>query len=140
MRWVALADAVLLLAGCGGGSETGPMVEGLVPRLQSQGIKVKSPGPEPPGVLEVPSTVYKVPGGVLHVFAFPDAQAAKEGAARVQPDGYMIRNTMGINQSVDWAAPPHWYREGKEVAVYLGTSSEVRDALEQAAGPQFAGA
>jgi hypothetical protein len=47
---------------------------------------------------------------------------------------------MGINQAVDWAAPPHWYRDGKEIAVYVGTSSEVTDALTKVAGSQFAGA
>ena len=142
MRRLALLGVALLLAGCGGGSENGdiPMVEGFVPRLEAQGVKPTAPQPEPPGVLEVRSTVYEVPGGALHVFTFPDEQAAKTASARVQPDGYTIQTASGINQAVDWSAPPHWYREGKEIAVYLGTSSKVTDALEQAAGPQFAGA
>ena len=67
-------------------------------------------------------------------------QTTKEAAARIQQDGYMIRNTMGINQAVGWAAPPHWYRKGNEIAVYVGTSPDVTDALTEVAGPQFAGA
>jgi len=108
--------------------------------LRGAGLDPQSPQPEPSGILEVESSVYDVPGGVLHVFAFQDEQAAKVAAVRVQPDGYMVRNTMGINQAVDWAAPPHWYRKGKEIAVYIGSSSEVTDALDEVAGPQFAGA
>jgi hypothetical protein len=138
MRRVALLGVALLLAGCGGGN--GPTAEGFVPGLEAQGVKPAAAQSEPPGVLEVPSTAYEVPGGTLHVFTFPDEQSAKAGAARVQPDGYTVQTTMGINQAVDWAAPPHWYRQGKEVAVYLGKSQQVLDALEQAAGPQFAGA
>jgi hypothetical protein len=136
----ALLGAVLLLAGCGGGGGGGTSNEGFLAGLKSQGINVTSPEPEPPGILEVSSTAYRVPGGSLHVFTFPDGQAAKTAAARVEPDGYMVQNTMGINQSVDWSAPPHWYRSGRGVAVYLGSSSEVTDALTEIAGPQFAGA
>jgi hypothetical protein len=40
---------------------------------------------------------------------------------------------------VDWAAPPHWFRYGREIAVYVGSSSDVVDALGKVAGPQFAG-
>jgi hypothetical protein len=138
MKRVLLLGAIVLLAGCGGGG--GSAHQGIVAGLESHSVEPASPQPEPPGVLEVESTVYQVPGGALHVFTFPDAQAAKVAAARIEPDGYTIQNTMGINQAVDWAAPPHWYRQGKEIAVYIGTSSEVTDALTEVAGPQFAGA
>ena len=138
MKRVVLLGAVVLLAGCGGGG--GSAGQGIVAGLVSHDVEPASPQPEPPGVLEVKSTVYQVPDGVLHVFTFPDAQAAEAAAPRIEPDGYTIQNTMGINQAVDWAAPPHWYRKGKEIAVYIGTSSDVNDALTEVAGPQFAGA
>jgi len=137
MRWLVLVGAVAVLAGCGGSS--GPKGEGIVAGLESHGVTPTSPQYEPPGVLQVESKAYTVPGGVLHVFKFADAVAAKEAAARVQPGGYMVRSTSGINQAVDWAAPPHWYRDGKEIAVYIGTESEVIDALGEVAGQQFAG-
>ena len=138
MKRVLLLGGIVLLAGCGGGGGSGD--QGIVAGLESHDVKPASPHPEPPGVLEVKSTAYEAPGGQLHVFTFPDKEVTKEAAARIQPDGYMIRNTMGINQAVGWSAPPHWYRKGKEIAVYLGTSSEVTDALTEVAGAQFAGA
>ncbi len=138
LRRATLLGTVVLLAGCGGGGGTSN--EGFLAGLESHGIDVRAPEPEPPGILEVSSTVYKLPGGILHVFTFPDGQAAKIAAARVEPDGYTVQNTAGINQAVDWSAPPHWYRSGRGVAVYLGSSSTVTDALTEIAGPQFAGA
>ncbi len=93
MRRVLLLGAIVLLAGCGGGGGSGD--QGIVAGLESHDVKPASPHPEPPGVLEVKSTVYEVPGGQLHVFTFPDKETTKDAAARIQPDGYMIRNTIG---------------------------------------------
>ena len=138
MKRVALLAVAVLLAGCGGGGSSGS--QGILAGLGDDGVKATSPEPEPPGVLEVPSTAYHVPGGVLHIFTFTDERTAKEAQARIQPGGYMIQNTMGINQAVDWSAPPHWFRDGREIAVYLGTSPDVTGALAKVAGPQFAGA
>lgn len=139
MRLALVIAAVLLLAGCGGGQ--GPVShEGLVGALRGEGIDPQSPKPEPPGVLEVSSSVYDVPGGELHVFPFENEREARMAQARIEPDGSTIQTTSGINQVVDWSAPPHWFRKGREIAVYIGSSSEVLDALDKAAGPQFAGA
>lgn len=129
---------VALLAGCGGGGT--PKQQGLVAGLKSHGVEPATPQPEPAGVLGIPSTVSQVPGGELHVFTFPTEAEAKTAAARIMPDGYTIQTASGINQAVDWAAPPHWFRDGREIAVYVGTSSEVVDALRTVAGAQFAGA
>jgi hypothetical protein len=135
----ALLLVVVVLAGCGGGN--GPTNhEGLVGALRGEGVDPQTPQPEPPGILGVSSAVYQVPGGELHVFPFPTAAAAETSAARVAPDGYTVRSESGINQAVDWAAPPHWYRDGREVAVYIGSSQDVIDALSEVAGEQFAGA
>jgi hypothetical protein len=139
MRWVALLGIAVLLAGCGGGE--GPTSrEGIVAALRGEGVDPQSPKPEPPGVLEVSSAVYEVPGGVLHVFPFRNEVEARKAQARIQPGGYMVQNTMGINQAIDWSAPPHWFRDGREIAVYVGTSRDVTAALARVAGPQFAGA
>jgi len=132
------AVALLLLAGCGGGGS--PKQQGLVAGLESHGVKAETPQPEPAGVLGVRSTAYQVPGGQLHVFTFPSGPEAQKAAARVLPDGYTVQTVSGINQAVDWAAPPHWFRDGREIALYVGTSSDVVDALRTVAGTQFAGA
>jgi hypothetical protein len=139
MRLVLVIAAVLLLVGCGGGQD-GVSHEGLVGALRGEGIDPQSPKPEPPGVLEVSSSAYDVPGGVLHVFPFETEHEAQRAQARIEPDGSTIQTTSGINQVVDWSGPPHWFRKGREIGLYIGSSSEVLDALDKAAGPQFAGA
>jgi hypothetical protein len=137
-RFALVAVLALLLAACGGGG--GNKNEGFLAGLRSNGVETSSPMPLPPGILDVSSTQYNVPGGVLHIFTFSTPAEAKAAAARVRPDGYMVRNLAGINQAVDWAAPPHWFRKGRGVAVYIGRSSDVIDALTKTAGAQFAGA
>ena len=38
-----------------------------------------------------------------------------------------------------WVAPPHFYKSGRLIVLYVGQSSPVIIALERALGPQFAG-
>jgi hypothetical protein len=137
MRALALLAAAVAVAGCGGGGSTQP--EGLVEALESHGVTLRAATPEPPGVLGVRSTVYRVDGGELHVFAFQSESRARHAAELVAPDGYMVTTESGINQMVDWVAPPHWFRYGRQIAVYLGSDAKTIDALEAIAGPQFAG-
>jgi hypothetical protein len=137
-RLALLAATASLLAGCGGGSTTGS--EGLIASLKSHGVSATSPQPVQPGMLGIGSTVYRVPGGDLRVFTYTTVAKARAAAARVAPDGYTVATESGINQVIDWAAPPHWFRDGREVAVYVGTSKDVVDALGAVAGPQIAGA
>jgi hypothetical protein len=139
MRALALLVATVAVAGCGGGDGS-PSKEGIVPVLKDQGIAASVDRVDPPGVLNAGSTVYHVPGGELHVFRFGSAESALKASALVEPDGYTVNSESGIKQVVDWAAPPHWFRDGRQVAVYVGSSAEVIDALEAAAGAQFAGA
>ncbi|MBA3716610.1 MAG: hypothetical protein H0W87_00060 [Actinobacteria bacterium] len=139
MRRALLVMAVMLLAGCGGGGKSSPEA-GVVSGLGDRGITARGGGHAPPGVLSLASTMYRVPGGELHLFRFPSEQRARQAASLVEPDGYMVTNDTGVNQIVDWVAPPHWFRAGREIAIYLGSSADVIGALEAIAGPQFAGA
>lgn len=139
MRAIALLAAAVAVAGCGGGDGSPPR-DGIVPVLKDQGVAASVDRVDPPGVLNNGSTVYRVSGGELHVFRFGSAESALEASALVEPDGYTVNTESGIKQVVDWAAPPHWFRDGRQVAVYVGSSAEVIAALEAAAGPQFAGA
>lgn len=137
-RLALLAAAVALVAGCGRESGTaGP--QGLIASLKSHGVSATSPQPVQPGLLGPGSTVYHVPGGDLRVFTYTSDAQAREAAARIAPDGYTVTTESGINQVVDWAAPPHWFRDGREIAVYVGTSTDVVDALRAVAGTQIAG-
>ena len=64
--------------------------------------------------------------------------AADAEAALISPDGYSIR-TATKGAEVGWIAPPHFYKAGKLIVLYVGESEVVTVVLERVLGPQFAG-
>jgi hypothetical protein len=70
----------------------------------------------------------------VQVFEYATPAAAVAEAARVSPDGMTVGTT-----KVHWLGPPHFYRSGRLLVLYIGTDREVQEALEAALGPQFAG-
>ncbi|MEA3377059.1 MAG: hypothetical protein U9R72_12775 [Chloroflexota bacterium] len=59
----------------------------------------------------------------LHFHVFPDEQLAQVRADRIPHE---MSNTI-----VDWVAPPHFYRCGRVIALYLGTDGDVEAVLNQ---------
>lgn len=136
---LALAALSVVLGGCGGGSERPAKLSDVVGALQDRGLALDRRQPTPPGVLEVGAAVYGIAGGELEVFEFTSNEQARAAADDVDPGGYSISRN-GLAVQVEWIGPPHWHLAGKQIALYLGTSPRVLDALEAVAGPQFAGA
>jgi hypothetical protein len=60
--------------------------------------------------------------GWLHLHVFPDERLAQVRADR-------IAHEMS-NPSIDWVAPPHFYRCGRVIAQYLGTDEDVEAVLD----------
>lgn len=75
-----------------------------------------------------------VNGEAVQAFEYPTEAAAQSDAAKVSTDGSSIGGT-----SVLWVAPPHFFRKGRVIALYLGDSATVLRALNAVLGPQFAG-
>jgi hypothetical protein len=82
---------------------------------------------------EVPAQVVQVNTGTISVFEYGDATAARLEAARVSPYGSFVGNT-----SILWIGPPHFYRNGRLIVIYVGPSLEVLQPLEAVLGPPFA--
>jgi len=136
---VALSLIVFSTAACGGGGgESRPADRDVIASLQDRGLKLAGPTFEPSGPLGVASTVYRIGKSEVHVFRFGSGERAREAAAGIGADGYTIV-TKSVAVQADWFAPPHWFRAGREIVLFLGTDDEVMDGLEEAAGPQFAG-
>ncbi|MCI0830660.1 MAG: hypothetical protein J4N67_11045, partial [Chloroflexi bacterium] len=60
------------------------------------------------------------------------------------PTGDTIRSPLMADgsqtvTSVLWVAPPHYYKAGRLIALYVGSDNDVIDALQDAMGPRFAG-
>lgn len=102
--------------------------------LRAEGVTV-----EPAGTIEQPffpvqGQIIRVNGQDVQVFEFSDEAAAEAAAATVGSSGSAIGTTM-----VDWVEPPHFFRAGRVIVLYVGSDMAVLDALNAALGPQFAG-
>ena len=76
----------------------------------------------------------KVSGEDVQVFQYFHAAAADAQAALVSPDGSAI----GASK-IHWVGPPHFYRKGRLLVVYVGDHDNVLKALEAVLSRQFAG-
>gem|GEM_PF-3233422 len=130
------APATLSVVVPAGAPPGGPVRDfaGLVAALRGAGLTVTAAGTVTQPFFAVAGQAITVQGENVQVFAYADAAAAAQDAARVAPDGGSIGATM-----VDWMAPPHFYRQAQLLALHLGQDTAVLSALSQALGPPFAG-
>lgn len=142
-RLISIFVALILLGlvGCGG-SSTPPTSHGgpvkdyvsLVDHLRGVGATIVPTGSVTQPFFSVPGQVITVNGEQVQIYEYTDEEAANADAARISPDGGTIGNTM-----VDWIAPPHFYKKGQIIVLYVGTSTTVINILETTLGIQFAG-
>lgn len=76
----------------------------------------------------------KVHGEEVQVFQYPHAAAADAQAALVSPDGSAVGTS-----KILWVGPPHFFKQGKLLVLYVGDNGKVLKALEAALGRPFAG-
>lgn len=115
-----------------GGSALG--FTNLVDGLRGAGAKVEPAGEVSQPFFSVKGQIIKVNGSDVQVFEYANATAADAQAKSVSPDGSVVGKSR-----VGWIAPPHFYKKGKIIALYLGADATVIRALEAILGPQFAG-
>ena len=84
-----------------------------------------------------------VNGEDIQAFEFGSAEEADAAAGGVSATGSSIVTTMAdgtrMASMITWVAPPHFYKAGKLIVIYVGSDNDVIDALQDAMGPQFAG-
>ncbi len=76
----------------------------------------------------------KVRGEDVQVFQYFNAAAADAQGALVSRDGDAVGTT-----KIHWIGPPHFYKKGKLLVLYVGDNDKVLKALEAVLGQQFAG-
>jgi heat shock protein HslJ len=117
----------------------------LVAQLEANGANVALNSESIPAadLFTIPGRQINVNGGALHVYLYPDAQAAQADAARISLDGYGLSPLPGSDSLgptiLDWAAPPRFYRWDNLIMLYVGEGDEVAHLLERVAGLPFAG-
>lgn len=73
-------------------------------------------------------------GEDIQVFEFASTAEADTVMQSISADGSSIGTTM-----VGWVGPPHFYKAGRLIVIYVGSHSGVSNALRMVMGPQFAG-
>jgi hypothetical protein len=77
-------------------------------------------------------------GGDIQVFEYETPEAMEAESRYVSPDGYTFKTSSRVT-SVEWIAPPHFYKTGRVIVIYLGIDAQITSLLETALGKQFAG-
>lgn len=120
---------LLLLVSCAAGQTGGNSV---AEELRGAGLAMTDRGPVEQPFLSVGGRVYEVEEGELQLYTYASESAAQADAAKISPSG-QIEGTM-----VHWMAPPHFYRRGNTIAIYVGSGARTLDTLRQVLGAPFA--
>jgi len=122
-----IAPFLLLLVSCAAAGNGGTAQE-----LRAAGLTMTDRGEVEQPFLSVKGRVYEVRGGDLQVYSYPTEAAAQADASKISPEG-QIEGTM-----VHWMAPPHFYRRGDTLAIYVGNDAGTLSTLDRVLGPPFA--
>lgn len=130
----------LLLAACGAAGDSGTSgansgavsdYSSFITYLEDAGIQVEETGVVNQPFTAIEGKTLAVNGDEMQVFEFADQQTAK---AQISDFKDFFDTSM-----IMWIAPPHFFQTGRIIILYLGGNAEIIQALEAAAGAQFAG-
>ncbi len=138
---VTVVSLVVFSVACGGqatpvASDGGPITDyvSLIDGLRAAGAKVAGDDM----FFSVPGRTIRVDDENVQVFEYEDAASLEDAAGGISADGFTIRGATRTVH-VDWMAPPHFYKKGKLLVLYVGDDIGVRQLLEDVLGEQFAG-
>lgn len=78
--------------------------------------------------------IVNINGEGVQVFEYSQVSAADKEAMLVNSDGMSIGTTRP-----SWMAPPHFFKTGRLIVLYVGNEQTILKILEGAIGRQFAG-
>ena len=135
---IALLVTVLASAACG--SPAAPDSQGeldynqLLQGLRSSGLAAQPAGQLSQPFISIPARLIAIDAEHVQVFEYPDEQSARADAAQISADGGRVWNSLIL-----WIAPPHFYRQERVLALYVGDRPDIKATLERLLGRQFAG-
>jgi hypothetical protein len=127
--WACLFSAV-----AAGATNEGASYASFVQALRAAGLRVETLGPVDQPFFSAKGKVISLSGEHVQVFEYPSAAEAEAQAALVSSNG----RSVGAAKP-HWLGPPHFFKRGKLIALYLGDDAKTLEALEAELGPQFAG-
>lgn len=106
----------------------------LIRTLRSRGHKVVRKVRVEQPFLSVKGQIIKIDDQDVQVFEYRTAQAAQLDANKISPTG-----SSAVTSIPMWIAPPHFFRAGRLIVLYVGADRSVLQELVDVLGPQFAG-
>jgi hypothetical protein len=107
---------------------------GFLGSLRAEKTSIKREGDVDQPFFAVKGKAVGLYGDHVQVFEYPDRAKAEKDAVRVSADGMTIGTA-----KPHWLAPPHFFRRGKLIVLYVGSDAQVLKALQERLGPAFAG-
>ena len=155
---VAIAAALLLVAGCGSQTEAVPIpresvAQALRSKLEADGLDVawlttsQRPDFFDSRARRATLQVGGDAGALVNLYRFSDEQKAAAAAGGVSEDGMQVPMDGGV-ASVSWTGRPHFFRQGRLIALFCESGDVqpvirrdrvILTALQEVMGPQFAG-
>ena len=116
-------------------TETGVMtLDRLITELKALGLSVQRSDEIEQPFFSVPGHVLKVGTEEVQVYEYAKPESAEAEARLVSPDG------SGVGTSrLQWLAPPHFFRGGRVIVLYVGSHAKTLNSLTAVLGAQFAG-
>jgi len=108
--------------------------ETLVSRLSAEGAVVEQGDEITQPFFSVMGKTATINGDDIQVYEYLSEKTVEEESATVSSTGSSIGPNM-----VTWIKPPHFYKSGKIIVIYLGTNADTINLLEEILGKQFAG-
>ncbi len=122
-------------------SHDGPVKDYVsqVDNLRAAGATVDPAGTESADFFAPQGQLLTVNGERVETFEFASAEEGDAAAGGVSATGSSIVTTMadGTQRAsmITWVAPPHFYRAGKLIVLYVGCDGDVIDVLRETVGP-----
>ena len=116
----------------------------LVAQLKAAGAKVVLGAGINQPFMDVGGRTLTVDGEQIQVYEYASVTDTNKQAAHISPDGTSFTrvSSSGIPAGatqVDWVKPPHLYKAGRLIVIYIGTNGAVMHLLVGILGKQFAG-
>jgi hypothetical protein len=106
----------------------------LIEALRAGGAEVELGDSIEQAFFNVTGQIIKVNDQDVQVFEYESAEKMEADAKQVASDGGSIGTSM-----VTWIEPPHFFKSGRVLVLYVGQDQAVTDLLKGVLGEQFAG-
>lgn len=106
----------------------------FVDGLREKGIRVTPIERLEQSIFSVKSTIILVGNEEVRVYEFDNIESLEKESTKVSSDGTQVGNN-----PLKWSGPPHFYKQGKIIVLYVGSNGGVLSMLDETMGKQFAG-